>query len=139
MRSFQLLPHTADARLRVTSKTTGELFRFALEGMAHIQKKKFCNQQQGLYFITDLIHVNSPDITSLLIDFLSEILTLSHIRKTVYCVVVINKFSNTEIKATIKGNKVNYFDEDIKAVTYHEAQVKKNQNGHFETTIVFDI
>lgn len=139
MRSFCLLPHTADARLRVSGKTTEELFQFALEGMAHILKKDFCNHEQGLYLVKDSIHVKSPDITSLLIDFLSEILTLSHIRKTVYCVAIFQRFSTTEIIATIKGNKVNHFDEDIKAVTYHEAEVKKNQDDQMETTIVFDI
>ena len=139
MKSFQLLPHTADTRLSVTGKTMEELFQFALEGMAYIQKRRFCDQQHGLYFAEDIVQVKSGDITTLLIDFLSEVLTLSNINKTVYCSMLFHKFSNNELKATIKGNRVNYFDEEIKAVTYHEAEVKKNQRDQFETTIVFDI
>jgi SHS2 domain-containing protein len=44
-----------------------------------------------------------------------------------------------EVIATIKGNRVSYFDEDIKAVTYHEAAVKQNNEGQLETVIIFDI
>ena len=33
----------------------------------------------------------------------------------------------------------NPFDEDIKAVTHHEANVFKNEHNNFETIIIFDI
>lgn len=62
------------------------------------------------------LELASLDISSLLIDFLSTILTLSYENKAIFC-----------------------FDKDIKAVTYHEAEVKKNDQGKYETTIVFDI
>ena len=139
MESFTILPHTADTRLRVTGETAEQLFRSALEGLAHIQKKDFCDQQHGLYFRQDIVQIKSPDITVLLIDFLSEVLTLSHINKIVYCEVSFHKFWHTELIASLKGNKVNYFDEDVKAVTYHEAEVKKNQDNQFESLIIFDI
>jgi SHS2 domain-containing protein len=139
MDSFTILPHTADTRLSVTGETAEQLFRSSLEGLSHIQKRDFCKEQQGLYVRQDVIQIKSPDITGLLIDFLSEVLTLSHINKVVYCEVIFHKFFQTELIATIKGNKVNYFDEDVKAVTYHEAEVKKNRNNQLETVIIFDI
>jgi SHS2 domain-containing protein len=139
MAAFQFLPHTADVRLNVTGKTPEEIFRSALQGMGYLLKKGFCKQQEGLFFSQEKIMVKATDRTSLLIDFLSETLTLSHINKVVYCEASFHKLSDTDLSATIKGNKVHYFDEDIKAVTYHEAEIKLNETGQLETMIIFDI
>jgi SHS2 domain-containing protein len=136
---FKLLPHTADIRLFVAAATQEEMFRSALEGMGYLQKKDFCKEKKGLFFTEDKIQVKAADITSLLIDFLSEALTLSQINKVIYCEVSFPELSGTELTAIIKGNKVDYFDEDIKAVTYHEAEVKQNKNNQLETVIIFDI
>ena len=139
MTAFQILPHTADIRLSVTGGTQEELFSSALKGMSYIQKKDFCKQQDELLFAREKIQAKASDKTGLLIDFLSEVLTLSHINKVVYCEVSFHKLSDTELTATVKGNKVNYFDEDIKAVTYHEAEIKQNKKNQLETVIIFDI
>lgn len=139
MEAFQVLPHTADIRLFVTGDGLEEIFSSALRGMGFLQKKDFCKQQEGLLFVKEKIQIKATDKTSLLIDFLSEVLTLSHINKVVYCEASFHKLSETTLSATVKGNKVNYFDEDIKAVTYHEAEIKRNESGELETTIIFDI
>ena len=39
----------------------------------------------------------------------------------------------------LSGTRINNFDEEIKAVTYHEANVIKNKKGLWETCIIFDI
>ena len=139
MAAFQFLPHTADVRLNVTCDTLEEMFRSAMRGMSFLQKKDFCKQQEELYFSQEKMQVKATDRTSLLIDFLSEILTLSHINKVIYCEVSFHQLSETELSATIKGNRVHYFDEDIKAVTYHEAEIKLNESGQLETNIILDI
>ncbi|MDP4262239.1 MAG: archease [Bacteroidota bacterium] len=139
MPTFKLLPHIADIRVQVTAATQEEMFRSALQGMAYLEKKNFCKEQAGSFFVRDKVQIKAADITGLLIDFLSEVLTLSHINKVVYCEISFHKLSATEIISTIKGNRVNCFDEDIKAVTYHEAAVKQNNKRQLETVIIFDI
>lgn len=139
MTAFQFLPHTADVRLKVTGETLEEIFGSAMLGMSFLQKKDYCKQEERLFFSQERIQIKATDRTSLLIDFLSEALTLSHINKVVYCEISFHKFIETELSATIKGNKVNSFDEDIKAVTYHEAEIKLNESGQLETMIIFDI
>ena len=37
------------------------------------------------------------------------------------------------------GFDIEEFDDDIKAVTYHEAEVRKNGKGNLETYMIFDI
>ena len=137
---YELIPHTADIRLKVSGATKEELFTAALQGMASIIKKDMqANKITETNEIKKEIKIKLPDLTSLLIDFLSEVLTACHTQKTVFCSVAFLKLNENELHAIIKGAKVDAFDEDIKAVTYHEADVRKNASGDLETVIVFDI
>jgi SHS2 domain-containing protein len=141
MRTFKILSHTADFRLKVIGDSVEELFRVAVEGMARIQKpniNKILTEDRKLK-IQVTIKVKSSDLTSLLIDFLSEILAQSNINKAIFIEVNFIKLSETELVAKVNGIKINDFNRDIKAVTYHEAEIKKNKKNQWETIIVFDI
>lgn len=135
---FEILEHTADLRIKAWGKTKEELFRNALRGMGYVQKPESRITNYELR-ITKKIKVESNDVTTLLIDFLSAVLTQSQIKRVVFYDVKFLKFSDTELKAEIVGAKVDEFDEDIKAATYHEAEVKMAESGSYETMIVFDI
>jgi SHS2 domain-containing protein len=137
MRTYKLLPHTADTRLNVEADSIEELFRGAMEGMTNIIKKNACESKVETERRT--LEIKSVDQTSLLIDFLSEILSYSHEEGNIYCRVKFLKLSEKELTADIFGRDAEGFDEDIKAVTYHEAEIKKNEKGNWEVTIVFDI
>lgn len=139
MAAFRFIPHTADARLQVTGNSSEDIFRSALQGMAFLQKKGFCARQKGMYSKQDNLNLKAVDPIVLLIDFLSEVLTLSQINKTVYCNVKFEQLTQTTLKAIISGSQPDYFDEDIKAITYHEAEIKHNTKKELETIIVFDI
>ncbi len=138
MKRFEIVPHVADVRIKLEADNLQDLFETALEGMDEILKKGFCKRLMKNLLKLEL-DISSPDITSLLIDLLSDILTLSHIHSTIFCKVVFKEFATNSLKAIIYGGKVRRFDEDIKAVSYHEAEVIKNKNGNFQTNIIFDI
>ncbi len=138
MKTFKVLPHTADVRLWVEADRLEELFAAALEGMAALMKESPAELKQGKV-IEMTLELEAPDITALLIDFLSTALTLAHEKKAVFTEVRFDNLNNQTLKGTIKGFETDGFDDDIKAVTYHEAEVKKNVSGKFESMIVFDI
>lgn len=142
MNSFEILSHTADVRLRVRGETLEDLFEQAVLGMARILKhnandaKTFANNAK-----LEKIKMSAPDTTILLVDFLNEILTRSYINKYIYHVSSF-KIHGSHLEAELIGIKVDGFDEDIKAVTYHEAKIINPPAGGdkgFETIIVFDI
>lgn len=141
MRTHSFLPHVADVRLKIEANNLEELFTAALEGMANLIKSKSCliGKEKIAENFKEKIEISSIDITALLIDFLSEVLTYSQVNKAVYCKVKFEKLENNFLNATIFGEKIESFDEDIKAVTYHEAEIKKNEKGNLETIIIFDI
>lgn len=138
MHEFVILPHTSEVRIKVSADSLQELFLAALEGMNSIIKNEF-TREMSLMNYRDVIEVRSKDESMLLIDFLSEILTLSHQYKAIFHSVNFKELNGTNLTADIEGDRVDGFDEDIKAVTYTEAEIIKNENGQFETLIVFDI
>lgn len=137
MKHFSLNAHTADVRLELEASTLEELFTVALIGMAEFIKPNACTGDNLI--IKKEIFVTSIDATTLLIDFMSDVLTETHINKAIFCKVIFTELTETSVRATIFGKQVEDFDEDVKAITYHEANVKKNSAGNYTTIIVFDI
>ncbi len=138
MKKHEYLPHTADIRVKVESDSLEGLFHASLEAINEVIKKKH-RKKNNTKEITRRIEVNASDVTVLLIDFLSEVLTETHTEKVLFPKLEILRLTDHSIAAKISGFPVDYFDEDIKAVTYHEAEVIKNEKGNWETIIIFDI
>lgn len=138
MNNYSYHSHTADVIMIVRAESLNKLFETAMRGTSNLLKNNFCNQSPQSSTEKRIV-VHSVDIIALLIDFLSEVLLNSHINKTIYCSLNIVKLTDQEIEASISGTPVEYFDEDIKAVTYHEANVFKNKDNQWEATIIFDI
>ena len=47
--------------------------------------------------------------------------------------------AGARVRAELAGRAVDGFGEDIKAVTYNEAEIRRNAAGNLETMLVFDI
>ncbi len=136
MKEFKLEPHVADVRMRVRGDSLEELFAAAVEGLAELVKPGNC---KGEMAVVETFECSAGDTTTLLIDFLSEVLSLSHINRGIFCTVDFEELTETWLRSTIRGTVVESFDEDVKAVTYHEAQVQRDDEGNYESIIVFDI
>lgn len=137
MRNYEIIPHTSDFRFRVIGNDLKELFIASMEGMNSVIKISKIKTIE--YDFIENININSNDSSMLLIDFLSELLTLCHTKKAVFDSIDFVNLNETNLVAEIKGNEVDGFDEDIKAVTYTETNIAKNDNGLLEAVIVFDI
>src|SRR6478735_9133648 len=130
----ELIPHTADIRLKVEADTLERLFEGALQGMGDLLKENSCNEKFSPQ-LSEAISVSSVDLTTLLIDFLSQALTLSFEKRVVFCLLRIDQMNETSLTGWLEGSVVDDFEEDIKAVTYHEANVQKKESGNWETVI----
>lgn len=132
---YFFLEHTADIRMKVSGSTLEELFHDALLGMVATMKPA---QLQESKKIKRKIKINAQDTTALLIDFLNEALVWMHTEREAYTDA---RFMITEgsLEAELEGYRADSFNDDIKAVTYHEANVKKDENGIWTSNIIFDI
>ena len=145
-KDFELLPHTADLKIRVYGSTLQELFRHALFGMFQSigPRSKICEKKGDRMYCKQLpqhhdIEVHAPDYDALLVDFLSEALSLSDIYNEAYLDATLHELDQHHLKATIHGVPIEGFEVvEIKAVTHHDISIKQI-NGVWQTEIVFDI
>lgn len=146
MKDFELIPHTADIKIRVYGKDLQQLFTHALTAMFTIMRP---NTRQCTYksdrLVCDAlpIHrtatISSPDTESLLVDFLSYALYLSDVHNEAYLNMQVSNMNNTSINAVLMGIAVDGFEQsEVKAVTYHDLKIVM-KDGLLQTDIVFDI
>jgi SHS2 domain-containing protein len=135
--SFEILEHQADVRILAKGSNQASLYESALKGLCEVILPGSLNYDVSKNFKRE-IEIESVDITTLLIDFLSEVLFLSHQNKALFCRVNFLSLTESYLEAEIFGFKIDKFDEDVKAVTYHEADVVFTK-GYFQTVIVLDI
>jgi SHS2 domain-containing protein len=130
---FTFLPHTADVRIHVEAATREELFGEALRAIAEYVRAGDRGDAVSCH-----VTVESVDLTSLLVDFLNDALWRLHARGELYDGADIGNITDMSIEATLHGSRVGAFEEDVKAVTYHDAEVRC-VGGVWSTLLVLDI
>jgi SHS2 domain-containing protein len=131
---FEIKQHVADVRLFVQGATREEMYADAMRGMFAIMRGSVGSAQ----IIRHRIEVDSVDRTALLVDLLSDILTRSHVNREMYDHAQFETLTDTQAVVNVVGYSPANFEQDVKAVTYHEADVRY-ENGMWSTTLVFDI
>ena len=133
---FKILEHTADLKIQAFGRDKKELFLNALYGMQSALRPEIEEPSKER---KREIKVESLDLPSLLVDFLSEINYLNETQKEAYFKGKIKKLSDTFLEAEIFGKKVKNFGLVIKGVTFHDLKVEKREDGLWEAIVLFDI
>ena len=143
---FEVLEQAADLRFKIFGSSPKEIFKNAVYAMGYAQKPEIVEQGavgaligrlRGRRVSEDFL-IESMDYNTLLVDFLSEILSRSDAHNAVFFDVKFSEFSELKIGGRIYGIKVDDFSKNIKAVVYHEVDVKENEPGEWESSLVFD-
>jgi SHS2 domain-containing protein len=134
-KGFEILPHTADLKIRSHGKTLGELFENMLKGMFLAIEPEFESDET----VEREIEMKSHDVKSLLVDFLSDALYLSDVHREAYVEAKISEVSETSVKAILVGKKITDFAlGEIKAVTHHDVKLEK-VGDEWIAEVVFDL
>lgn len=133
---FEFLPHTADIRMRVVAPDLPDLFRDGLRGLMAVLRPERESDEP----VRHPIAVESADATALLVDFLNEALALALTHREVYDDLVVVELDpeRAVLRGELGGHRTSAFGDDVKAVTYHEANLMRGGEG-WETVVVFDI
>lgn len=130
---YQEIEHTADIALRVWAPSIPELLAQAAKGMfalCGVQSKKQSRRQRTF-------QISFSDYENLLVNFLSELLYYVERDK-----LVLDRFQitlhNHQLKVIATGYPIQSIQKMIKAVTYHQLEVKTTEDG-FTAQIVFDV
>ena len=135
MTRFEEIPHTADWSFRAFGKDLRELFEnaahavFALEGA---QAREHANETARV------VAVSAMDYESLLVNWLTELLWLQESRRETYQRFDIETLVPTALRAQVFGAPLAGLDKIIKAVTYHNLEIKQTTNG-WEAVVVVDV
>lgn len=134
---FTLVPHIADVRVLVRAATLESLFADAMLGMYAVMRDEETTSATSP--VTRTIAVDdSADTTALLVDFLNEVLHRAHVARERFTRVAFTRFEERSLTAELTGIAPASFEEDVKAVTYHEADVRRDGDD-WTTMLVFDL
>ncbi|MBI4299405.1 MAG: archease [Chloroflexi bacterium] len=137
MGDFQLIDHTADVGISATGRNLEEAFASVAEGMFSIiveledVAEDECHEVQ----------VNAPDIESLLVAWLNELLYLFDAEGIVFKRFQVSDLTERSLKALCWGEQANSkrhrFKAGVKSATYHMLRVESN--GIAKVQVILDI
>ncbi|MGD0750898.1 MAG: archease [Anaerolineales bacterium] len=130
---FEELPHTADWALRVWAPNLPNLFAQAAQGMNSLAGVQPAPGAR----LSRVFEAKGSDLESLLVLFLSELVFLAEQEHLVFDAFEIS-LNGLELKANMSGAPVLSLNKPVKAVTYHNLQIRTTPAG-FEVEIVFDV
>ncbi|MDR7664547.1 archease [Methanosarcina sp. Z-7115] len=141
-KQYEYLEHTADAKFRAYGSTLEEVFENAALAMFNVM---IDTEKVSVKTAKDIC-LNSPDLESLLVDWLSELLYTFEVDEVVFRKFRVEGIREVNgeysIKAQAFGERFERgshpFETDIKAVTYNQLEVSKTEEG-WEAQVVVDI
>ena len=135
---YEQLDHAGDIRIRVFGDTIKDLFNNAAYALFDL----ITDADKIQHNLAETVEVSGIDKEELLVNWLSELNFLFLTESKIFNKFEIDKFTDTEIIATVLGEKFNphhhSFKNEIKAVTFHDLEIIQKKNL-WETKIVFDI
>lgn len=135
---FQELEHTADLAIRVWGQDLAELFANAAYGMFSLMVDVDKLGAEAEHKVS----LAAGDKEALLVDWLSELLTLHDTHREAYREFDVHSIALDEngarLEATVRGSKVEQIKIVIKGVTYHDLKIEQGPEG-YAATLVFDI
>jgi SHS2 domain-containing protein len=141
MKEFEIIDHTADIGIVAYGKTKREVFINAAKGMFEIIAGENRDLKENFYA---KIKLEAKSLEDLLIAWLNELLYISEVKLVILNKFIIKELSNGQIKAEVGGTKINHLSirikREVKAVTYHRLEIKKDEeSGLWSAQVIFDI
>ena len=130
---FEELHHTADWAIRVWAADLPGLFSESARGMNSLSGAQPAPGAR----LSRAFHAEASDAESLLVLFLSELVYAAEQERMVFDEFEI-ELNGTNLIASMSGAPILSINKSIKAVTYHNLQVRQTSAG-FEVEIVFDV
>jgi len=138
MKKYETFDHTADVGIRVFGRTMEEVFINA----AYALFDQWTDLRKVREKISQEISVQGADREDLLIRWLGELLFLCESRGYLFKEFTIRRLDSTSLKAVARGEifdpSRHRFKTEIKAVTYHQVEIKE-VDGKWEGRVIFDI
>ena len=130
---YREIEHTADWELHVWAADLPSLLEIAARGMYALSQT---NLAPGPQVIREF-EIPFSDRETLLVDFLSELLFYGEDEGIAFDAYTLD-FDGSTLKVRARGAPIREQAKEIKAVTYHNLQIRQTERG-LEANIVFDV
>ena len=135
---YELFDHTADVGVRVWAPTLAGLASPAVRGLYAVIGELVAGDAAEVV----RFELSADEPALLLRDCLAEVLGLFDTRRLMVTAIDVEEFSATRLAAVASAAHVDVarsaFDREVKAVTYHELNVRPVPGG-YEATYIVDI
>ncbi len=139
MKNIEIFEHTADVGIEIKAKNEKDIFKNAAKGLLKLIFKS--GKIKGKIIQKDIC-LKAETKEELLHNFLNEILFLIFVKKIYVKATTVIKINDKKIKAKVHGyflkNIGDYIIRELKSVTYHNLEIKK-QGLFFKAKIIVDI
>lgn len=125
----------SDVVLHAWGTSREEVFSAALRELNEVLKPGACGGPRHSDCCMR-IEVESPDAVALLVDFLSRALALSQVQKSLFCYVYFDQLEERRLSARLFGRWHDGLKNPVRAVSYHEAALKRNADGRWVAHIL---
>jgi SHS2 domain-containing protein len=138
MEKYDIIDHTSDVAIRAYGKDLKSLFENCALGMFDI-----IADLEGLKATVNFpLECSGDTPEELLVNWLDELLYNFYTKGIIFCSFNIREISQNNLTAEVSGRHIgenrNRLKTEIKAVTYHDLNIKKTKNG-LKVEIVFDV
>jgi SHS2 domain-containing protein len=133
-RAIEEIEHTADWAIRVRGRDLKALFVNAALGMTAL----IADVDAVEPTLERRVDLEEFDTETLLVAWLSELLWFNEESGAVFVRFEIRTLTPTRLEAVVWGGLAATQWKQIKAVTFHDLEIKRAHNG-YEVTLIFDV
>ena len=134
---FELVPRGSDVQLKIRGATLQELFRNAVKGVASYLNPGVSPVRAKE---TYPVKVEAVDINSLLVEFLSEIISRSDIESVLFTDAKMENFGENFLEGELSGSEQDVMERMVQGVSYQDVDIKKNpESGMYEAAVILEV
>ena len=135
--SYEVLAQRDSTQLRISATTIEDVFREGLRGLAEVLHRGYAHTCVTPVMVP--IKISSVDVSSLLVDFLSEVLYQSELHQVIFTELRIKHFTNMEISCEIQGCGVVRFERPVKLVSYEAARFLRGKDNKWYAAVSLEL
>ncbi len=131
---FDEIEHTADWAFRVRAADLPGLFVHAALAVYRMGDVALAPGAR----VERAVRVTGVDHESLLVAWLNELLYLGESEGLAFDELAVERLTDTELVARVRGSRVERWGKYIKAATYNDLEIRQSEKG-YEVTVVVDV
>src|SRR5262249_52076750 len=134
--------HTSELQIRLEAPSLPDLFVEAGRALAEVMSARngtaASTDGQNPLGHSQSVHVRAQDRNALLVEWLNELIFRAETERRIFTDFRIDRLTDTELTAAIRGPEVELSQTPVKAATMHGIAIREN-GGRFFATVVLDV